>query len=297
MRIERSLLLSWSRVDCKASRATGESPIASDRSDLMVRKIGLSGRGWRSTLEVGRSTATSTVASGAAIMKMISSTRMTSMNGVTLISWISPSVLSPWSRRMLTGLLRGRNGSRIALRTLHQIAAHHGQDLDAGVGIERAILRDRARKHVVDHHRRDRGGEPEGGGEQRLGDARRDHREIGGVQLRNPDEAVHDAPYRAEQADEGRGGADGGEDAGAAQHLPPDPGLDALEPRRDALLDAVDVAPVGRAAQFALHRRDQPRHLPARDAGRPGSFGERTRLGEHALGAGEAAPGVDEFQR
>jgi hypothetical protein len=47
MRIERSLLLSWSRVDCRASRETAESPIASDRSDLMVRKIGLSGRGWR----------------------------------------------------------------------------------------------------------------------------------------------------------------------------------------------------------------------------------------------------------
>src|SRR5580658_10507166 len=120
----------------------------------MVRKIGFSGRGWRTAFEVGRSTATSTVASGAAIMKMISSTKMTSMNGVTLISWISPSVLSPWSRRMLTGLLRSRNGGRIALRPLHQIAADHGQNLDTGVGIERAILRDRARKHVVDHHRR-----------------------------------------------------------------------------------------------------------------------------------------------
>src|SRR5271168_1899473 len=246
MRIERSLLLSWSRVDCKASRATGESPIASDRSDLMVRKIGLSGRGWRSTLEVGRSTATSTVASGAAIMKMISSTRMTSMNGVTLISWISPSASSPWSRRMLMASLRRRDRRRITLRPLHEVAADHGHDLDAGVGIERAILRDRTREHVVDHHRRDRGGEPEGGGEQRLGDARRHHREIGGVQLRDADEAVHDAPHRAEQADEGRGGADGGEDAGAAQHLPPD-ARDALEPRRDALLDAVDVAPVGRA--------------------------------------------------
>ena len=62
------------------------SPSARLRSDLSVRKIGLSGRGLRSALEAGRSTEMSTVASGAAIMKMISSTRITSMNGVTLIS-------------------------------------------------------------------------------------------------------------------------------------------------------------------------------------------------------------------
>src|SRR5271154_6516114 len=208
MRIERSLSLSWSRVDCKASRETGESPIASERSDLMVRKIGFSGRGWRTALEGGRSTAISTVASGAAIMKMINSTRMTSMNGVTLMSWISPSESSPWSRRMLMALLRGRDGGRIALRPLDEVAAHQRHDLDAGVGIERAVLRNRAREHVVDDDRRDRRREPEGGGEQRLGNARRHHREIGGVQLRNPDEAVHDAPHRAEQADEGHGGAD-----------------------------------------------------------------------------------------
>src|SRR5271170_3261731 len=254
MRIERSALLSWSRVDCKASRATGESPIASDRSDLMVRKIGLSGRGWRSTLEVGRSTATSTVASGAAIMKMMSSTRMTSMNGVTLISWISPSETSPWTRRMLTRSLRRRHCRRITLRPLDEIAAHERHDLDAGVGIERAILRNRAREHIVDHDRRDRCRETERGREQRLGDARRHHGEIGGVQLRDPDEAVHDAPHRAEQADERRGRADGGEDAGAAQHPPSDRCLDALEPRRDALLDAAEVAPVGRAAQFTFDR-------------------------------------------
>ena len=33
------------------------------------------------------------------IMKMMSSTRITSMNGVTLISWTSLSWSSPWSRR------------------------------------------------------------------------------------------------------------------------------------------------------------------------------------------------------
>ena len=58
-------------------------------------------------------------------------------------------------------------------------------------------------------------------------DARRHHREIGGMQLRDPDEAVNDAPHRAEQADEGRGRTDGGEDAGAAQHLPADERIEA----------------------------------------------------------------------
>ena len=56
------------------------------RSDLSVRNSGLSGRGLRSALAAGRSTEISTVASGAAIMKMISSTKITSINGVTLIS-------------------------------------------------------------------------------------------------------------------------------------------------------------------------------------------------------------------
>src|SRR3954452_5289043 len=47
------------------------------------------------------------------------------------------------------------------------------------------------------------------------------------------DEAVEDAPDRAEQADD----ADGGEDAGAAQDAP----ADAFEPRRNPFLDAFVV--------------------------------------------------------
>src|SRR5207248_3423630 len=81
-----------------------------------------------------------------------------------------------WSATLM-GSLRCRCGGRIAL---DEIAADHGQDLDTGIGIERPILRDRAREHVVDDDRRYGGGEPEGGGEQRLGDARRDHCEVGG---------------------------------------------------------------------------------------------------------------------
>ncbi len=52
----------------------------------MVRNSGLSGRGCGLAVDTGRSTAMSTVESGAATMKMMSSTSMTSMKGVTLIS-------------------------------------------------------------------------------------------------------------------------------------------------------------------------------------------------------------------
>ena len=46
----------------------------------------------------------------------------------------------------------------------------------------------------------------------------RDDGEIGRLRFRNADEAVNDAPHRAEQADEGRGRADGGQNAHAAPH-------------------------------------------------------------------------------
>ena len=54
-------------------------------ADIIARKqrelkdAGVSGFCWRSAVEPGRSTGTSTVASGAATMKMISSTNITSM--------------------------------------------------------------------------------------------------------------------------------------------------------------------------------------------------------------------------
>ncbi len=48
--------------------------------------VGLDARGDGLAVEAGRSTLMSTVARGAATMKMISSTSITSMNGVTLIS-------------------------------------------------------------------------------------------------------------------------------------------------------------------------------------------------------------------
>ena len=55
----------------------------------------MSGLGATVAFDTGRSTATSTVESGAATMKMMSSTRVTSMKGVTLMSAISPMSSPP----------------------------------------------------------------------------------------------------------------------------------------------------------------------------------------------------------
>ncbi|MNV87135.1 hypothetical protein D3C71_1812350 [compost metagenome] len=56
---------------------------------MTLTNTGFSGLGAGLAVEAGRSTLMSTVAKGAATMKMISSTSITSMNGVTLISWFS----------------------------------------------------------------------------------------------------------------------------------------------------------------------------------------------------------------
>src|SRR5262249_40305478 len=198
-------------------------------------------------------------------MKMISSTSITSINGVTLISCISSSVSSPWSRRTLMTTLsstldggqgrrspRGRNRHDGAL----EIAADEPQDLRRGVAEPGAIARDRPREYVVDHHGRNGGRKPESGRQQRLGDARRDHREVRGMRLGDADEAVHDAPDGAEQADEGGGRTDGGKHAGAAQDPSPVACFDARETRRDPLLDAFSVGGTGmRPLTRSLRRR------------------------------------------
>ncbi len=120
-----------------------------------------------------------------------------------------------------------------------EVARQQAQHLGRGVGEHLAVAGDAAREHVVDDHGGNGGDEAGGGGEQRLGDAGRHHGEVGRVGLRDADEGVHDAPDRAEQADEGRGGADGGEQPGAAAHRAAGARLDAAEQRGGPLLDAL----------------------------------------------------------
>ena len=100
---------------------------------------------------------------------------------------------------------------------------------------------------IVDHHRRDRRDEAERGRQQRLGNAGRDHGEIGRVRLGDADEGIHDAPHRAEQADERRGGADGREHAGAARDLLRHRRLHPLQPQGDALFQTVIDDAAGQA--------------------------------------------------
>ena len=58
------------------------------------------------------------------------------------------------------------------------------------------------RETVVGDHRRDCREQPQRGGEQRLGNARCDHRKRAVLLLADLEKAVHDPPYGAEQTDE-----------------------------------------------------------------------------------------------
>src|SRR4051794_22186799 len=244
-------LVAVSSVAVSASRTMTSSPTAIDRSGLTVTNTGCSGRGCGATALAGRSTPRSTVASGAATMKMISSTSITSMNGVTLISWAStrsssePRARNP-SRAPMIALLRGARGAwRLPAVLATSLPADQQQHLRRGVAEQRAIRRNRTREIIVDHDRRDRCDQAERRGQQRFGNSGGDHREVGGVRLGDADEGVHDAPHRAEQPDKGRGGADGREHAGAARDSPRHRSLDPLQPQRDALLEVVIDNTVG----------------------------------------------------
>src|SRR6201996_9509802 len=173
------LLVAASRALPSSLRGTMVSPIAIVASDLMVTNTGLSGRGCSAAVEAGRLTPMSTVASGAATMKMINSTSMTSMNGVTLISCsTSRSSLFEPERRIPIGLLR-RSRQRQGMTQLP--AADDQQQLCGRIAEQGAITADHAREVVVDYDRRDRGDQAERGRQQRFRNARRHHRKIGGV--------------------------------------------------------------------------------------------------------------------
>ena len=106
--------------------------------------------------------------------------------------------------------------SRTGRERAIDIAADQPQHFRRCIRKRRAIGRNLAGKHIVDDDGRDCGRKAKRGREQRFGDARRDNRQICRVGFRDADEAVHDAPHRAEKPDEGRGRPDGGENAGAA---------------------------------------------------------------------------------
>src|SRR5215813_12916861 len=92
----------------------------------------------------------------------------------------------------------------IALRLLVELARQDRAEL-AGERFEAAgITAEIGRELVVCDDRRNGGDETERGREERLGDAGGDDGERGVLRGGDRLEAVHDAPDRAEEADEGR---------------------------------------------------------------------------------------------
>src|SRR5262249_56009463 len=109
------------------------------------------------------------VGGGGGTMKIVSTT-ITSINDVTLISCISSSVSSPWSRRTLmtthsstldSGQWRRPPRERSRHDGALEVAANEPQDLRRGIANLGAVARDRPREHVVDHHGRNGGRKPE----------------------------------------------------------------------------------------------------------------------------------------
>src|SRR5690606_2113391 len=182
-----------------------------------------SGRGCGWLEDAGRFTFTSTVASGAATIKIISRTSMTSINGVTLISCISPlssrfslrriaiqSTYAQFGRRMYRF-----NGAGVQV----QIAALQQQNLRGNVTQCGFVTANHAREDVIDNNRRDSGNQTDSRGQQRFCDTRRDDRKVSGLRLGDTDKAVHDAPDGTEQADERGDGADSRQVAVTAAHM------------------------------------------------------------------------------
>ena len=214
-------------------------------------------------------------------MKMISSTSMTSMNGVTLISWISARssspcrAVTPWVTPPRARCATAGRHDAAALRSRSRLT--QPQHFRGRIAQQRAIAGDPARKHIVDHDGRDGRDQAERGREQRLGDAGRDDGEVRRLRFRDADEAVHDAPDGAEQADERAGRADGGENAGAARHAPARCRLDALEsatrrapsrPRRTSRRPRGATSSTAARASTAVSPVD-PRSAPAASASDP----------------------------
>src|SRR5262245_26077071 len=184
-------------------------------------------------------------------MKMISSTSITSMNGVTLISWVSAK--SPSSSNSLPAietaiaLLRRRTRHRAAADMgAVEIARQQPRRHARGAVDELKVTLRHPREVIVDDDRGDGGDKADGGGEQRLGDAGRHHSQIGGLRLRDADKGIHDAPHGAEQADKGRGRADGGEQAHAQSDAASFSAHDLGAARSRALLDAGVAGDAGR---------------------------------------------------
>ena len=79
-----------------------------------------------------------------------------------------------------------------------QVTRGEAPDGRRQVGEQRAVAGHGTGEAVVDHDGGDRRDQAGRGGQQRLGNPRRYHCQIGGLHLGDADEAVHDAPDGSE---------------------------------------------------------------------------------------------------
>src|SRR5262249_54870184 len=140
-----------------------------------------------SSAALGRSTSAAgfTIAE-VVIMKMMSSTRKTSVSGVTLIS------ATMWPR------VCALNSAIGPPRRRHRLEKPRTADAQRAVDPFDAVL-----EVVVEDERHDADGEPERGGDQSLGDAARHHPETPRPDQRHAVEGAHDPDDRPEETDEG----------------------------------------------------------------------------------------------
>src|SRR2546427_7912360 len=159
---------------------------------------------------------------GGTIMKMMSSTNITSIIGVTLMSALTGT--RPLVTDRATGLrrllrlefLREDRPAELAAdaldevvdQLLRRVGHFDGDEVDLGGEV------------VVEPHGRNRHEEADAGGDQRFGHAARDRlQRLAAARGRHPLERVHDAEHCAEQADERGSRARRREDRQAALEL------------------------------------------------------------------------------
>src|SRR3954470_7959635 len=165
-----------------------------------------SGRFW--ALAFGSATSTPWWSMGAAIMKMMSSTSITSTRGVTLMSAITGSS-SPSPLPKLKAISPGPLG---------EIPLGQVEEFEHEVVHPRAQPAHVLGEVVVGDEGGNGGGEAGGGVDQRLGDAGGHGHDRGRALEADVVEGLHDAPHRAKKADERGGGGGGGEEARPAGH-------------------------------------------------------------------------------
>src|SRR3990172_2480018 len=160
-------------------------------------------------LACGRFTSTPCVSMGAVTMKMMRRTSITSTSGVTLIS--AMTLRSPARPEELIIAM----ASPLVDLALEEVDEFGGEAVDPGVDRP-----DAGQEVVVGDDGRNGRGQPRRGGDERLGDAGGHGGQRGVSRGRDPGEGVHDPPNGAEQADERRGAAGGGEKGKEILHAP-----------------------------------------------------------------------------